>query len=78
MRKLGELGCSGPEARDRLKRIMVTMGLGNVAKDLTIPLTIKERTFIHEMVEALALNPNFEPSYGMVTYATDLYEKYCV
>lgn len=77
MRKLGELGCSGPEARERLKRLM-KMGLRSISIDKSIPLTDKERQFIDDMGYALDNNPIFEPSYGQVTRATDIFEKYCI
>lgn len=76
-RKLGELGCTGPEARERLVRLM-RMGLKNIAVDQNVPLSGKERRFIDDMGYALDNNPIFEPSYGQVTYATDIFEKYCI
>ena len=75
MRKLGELGCSGPEARNRLKRLL-DKGLRDSIRDETIPLTVDNRKFLSDMVNAVADNPNFEPSYGQVVYAQDLFDRY--
>lgn len=75
MAKLGQLGCSGPEARARLKRIL-DMGLTDLVANQGAPLTSRETIFIKDMEEALMNNPNFEPSYGQVTWAEDLKEKY--
>lgn len=76
-RKLGELGCTGDEARERLKRLF-QMGLKSISTDLNIPLSNKERDFLKDMKEALTNNPSFEPSYGQVTFATDIFERYCI
>lgn len=75
-RKLGELGCTPTEARDRLKRLL-KLGVADLLKDSNVPLTQKERKFIEDMVTATNLNKDFEPSYGQVTFAQDIYEKYC-
>lgn len=77
MRKLGELGCTGPEARERLKRYF-KMGLKVMYDDSMTPFSSKERAFLRDMQEALKENPDFEPSYGQVTWASDLYERYCL
>ena len=71
MRRLGELGCSGKEARERLVRLL-KMGLA----DTEAPLSDGQRKFIQDMKDGLANNPNFEPSYGQLTKAQDLYDKY--
>lgn len=77
MRKLGELGCDGPEARERLKRYF-SMGLRLMYDDPNTPFSKKEKEFLRDMTQALKDNPSFEPSYGQVTYAGDLYERYCL
>lgn len=75
-RKLGELGCTGVEARERLKRLL-NMGLKDIAlDDPSMPVRSKDRTFIKDMIEVLANNPDFEPSYGQIVYAQDLYDKF--
>ena len=71
MRKIGELGCTGPEARERLSRLLK---LGLATTDA--PLSAYELKFVADMVEALKVNPYFEPSYGQLTKAQDLYDKY--
>lgn len=73
MRRLGELGCSGPEARERMKRLL-KMGLA----DTEAPLSDREKQFIEDMKAAIADNPNFEPSYGQMVKLTDLHEKYII
>jgi len=75
MAKLGQLGCSGPEARARLVRIL-DMGLADLVSNNSAPLTSREAKFIKDMQEAVENNPNFEPSYGQVTWLEDLKEKY--
>ena len=74
-RKLGELGCTGPEARARLERLL-DMGLKGLPDDQTVPLNDHARGFIRDMIEALEVNDHFEPTFGQVTYAQDLYERY--
>jgi hypothetical protein len=75
MAKLGQLGCSGTEARARLARLL-DMGLADMAVEQSSPLTVREASFIRDMHEAIENNPNFEPSYGQVTWMEDLKEKY--
>lgn len=77
MRKLGELGCTGQEARSRLERLF-KMGLAFIREDTNTPLTLKEKGFLTDMNNALADNPIFEPSYGQVVWAQDIYNKYCL
>lgn len=75
MAKLGQLGCSGPEARARLKRIL-DMGLSDLVAHQDAPITAWEAKFIRDMIASIEDNPNFEPTYGQVTKAEDLKEKY--
>jgi hypothetical protein len=75
-RKLGELGCDVAEARERMERLF-KMGLSSIAEDESVPLTPKNRTFLRDMKDALS-NELFIFGYGQVTYAQDLYEKYCL
>ena len=75
MRKLGNLGCSPVEARSRLKRIL-DMGLSDLVANQSAPVTNYEAKFIRDMQEAVDNNPDFEPSFGQVTYAEDLKERY--
>ncbi len=77
MAKMGQLGCTGPEARDRLKRLL-KMGLQSIRKDNNIPLTLHEREFLRDMSQGISDNELWEPSFGQVTYAQDLYDKYCL
>lgn len=77
MRKLGELGISGPEARSRLERLL-KLGLDAMYLDPMTPFTSRQREFIRDMKEALSENPIFEPSFGQVSYAQDLYDRYCL
>ena len=76
-RRMGSLGCTGQEARDRLRRLL-KMGLSSIKVDTTIPIRDKERSFIGDMEDAISNNDNFEPSYGQVTYAQDIFDRYCV
>lgn len=75
MAKLGQLGCSGQEARERLKRLL-DKGLKDLPDDPSVPINDHARSFIKDMVEAMAENDLFEPTYGQVTYAQDLYDRY--
>lgn len=74
-RKLGELGCTPTEARNRLKRIL-DMGLSDLVANQSAPITNHEAKFIRDMQEAIENNPEFEPSYGQTVYAQDLYDRY--
>ena len=74
-RRLGSLGCTGPEARDRLKRLL-KMGVESLPKDENTPLTPKERGFIRDMVDAVRDNDAFEPSYGQIAFMQDIHDKY--
>jgi len=73
--KLGQLGCDGPQARARLK-FLLDHGLKNIVEDQSIPARPKDRDFVTDMLKTLYDNPLFEPTYGMVTYAQDLYDRY--
>lgn len=75
MRKLGELGATGAEARYRLKWLL-DKGLKALPDDPTVPLNDKARGFIRDMMEAVEVNEDFEPTYGQVVYAQDLYDKF--
>jgi len=75
MARMGQLGCTGLEARERLKRLM-NMGLKSIGTDESIPLKDRDRAFIKDMVDALSGNKDFEPSYGQVVYAQDLFDRY--
>lgn len=75
MSRLGQLGCTPAEARERLKRLL-NLGLKDVIDDATIPAPDAARGFVKDMSEALRENPNFEPTFGQVTYAQDLYDRY--
>lgn len=73
-RRLGETGGTPAEDRARLKRLL-DLGLAGAAKDETVPLNANSRKFITEMDEAIKNNPNFEPTFGQVSYAQDLYDR---
>lgn len=75
-RKLGELGCDVAEARERMERLF-KKGLTLIIDDPELPLTDRNRKFLREMSDALA-NPLFIFTYGQVTYAQDLYDRYCI
>ena len=75
MRKLGELGATGAEARYRLKWLL-DKGLKALPDDPTVPLNDKARGFIRDMMEAVEVNEDFEPTYGQVVYAQDLYDRF--
>jgi len=77
MRKLGELGATGAEARYRLKWLL-DKGLKGLPDDLTVPLNDKARGFIRDMIEAVEVNEDFEPSPGQIFYAQDLFDRYLV
>ena len=74
-RRLGELGATGAEARYRLKWLL-DKGLKALPDDPTVPLNDKARGFIRDMMEAVEVNEDFEPSFGQVTYAQDLYDRF--
>jgi len=75
MRRLGELGATGTEARERLK-FLLDKGLKDLPDDPTIPLNDNARGFIRDMIEAVEVNDTFEPTFGQVTYAQDLYDRF--
>lgn len=75
MRKLGELGISGADARYRLKWLL-DKGLKSLPDDPMVPINDKAREFIRDMAEAVEVNEDFEPSYGQVVYAQDLYDRF--
>ena len=75
MPRLGSLGITGPEARDRLK-FLIDKGLKDLPDDFQIEMNDKARGFIRDMMEALEENESFEPTYSQVTYAQDLFDRY--
>ena len=75
-RRLGELGCEPAEARERMERLF-KMGLSSITEDKDVPLTYKNREFLRDMKGAID-NPLYVFSYGEVTYAQDLYDRYCL
>lgn len=75
MAKMGDLGCTPVEARNRMDRIL-KMGLTDMAHEQGSPMTIKHIQFIRDMSEAVENNPDWIPTYGQVTYAEDLKERY--
>lgn len=75
-RKLGELGCDVAEARERMERLF-KMGLSSIIEDIDIPINDKGRKFLRDMKDAID-NPLFTFTYGQVTYAQDLYDRYCL
>lgn len=75
MVKMGQLGCSPAEARARLRRLL-DMGLTDLVSHNSAPITSSEAKFIKDMQEALDNNDNFEPTYGQVTWAEDIKNKY--
>jgi len=75
VRKLGELGATGAEARYRLKWLL-DKGLKALPDDPTVPLNDNARGFIRDMMEAIEVNEDFEPTFGQVVYAQDLYDRF--
>lgn len=73
-KRLGETGGTPTEDRARLKRLL-DLGLKGMADDQSIPLSDHNRRFIRDMEDALQQNPNFEPSFGQVAKAQDLYDR---
>ena len=76
MRKLGELGGDVAEARERMERLF-KMGLSSITEDMDIPVGDKGRKFLRDMKDAID-NPLFIFTYGQVTYAQDLYDRFCL
>lgn len=74
-KRLGETGGTPAEDRSRLKRLL-DLGLAGVLKDPNVPLTQHNRDFIRDMETAIKDNPNFEPTFGQVAKAQDLYDRY--
>lgn len=75
MVKMGQLGCSPSEARARLRRLL-DMGLTDLVSHNSALITRYEAKFINDMQESIDNNPDFTPTYGQVTLAEDLKEKY--
>lgn len=73
-KRLGETGGTPAEDRARLRRLL-DLGLSGAAKDETVPLTAHNRKFITDMDTAIKDNPNFEPTFGQVAKAQDLYDR---
>lgn len=74
-KRLGETGGTPAEDRARLKRLL-DLGLKGMSTDDGVPMTPHNRKFITDMEEALDNNPNFEPSFGQVAKAQDLYDRF--